>query len=174
MKSKATRLLIGLLALAAGARGAPSTQPAPTEGELKAAFVYNFIALAPWEATVEKVELCIVGETRWLRDLERLSGRTFGANRVVATKKTTADRLSTCNAVFISPDQSAQLDVLLKSLKRRKTLTTGDSPEFARRGVMLNLIIQDDRVRFEANAGSATEAGLPISSRLLRLAVSVF
>jgi hypothetical protein len=39
---------------------------------------------------------------------------------------------------------------------------------------MFNLMLKDDRVRFEANAVAATETGLPISSRLLALATVVF
>jgi hypothetical protein len=163
--------VIGLWALATLGSAEPAQ---PTEGEVKAAFVYNFILLAPWEVSVEKVDLCIVGNTRLRRDLERLSGRTFGTNRVLSTRPATADSLDSCQAVFISGDQAPQLDRLLSSLKGKKTLTVSDSSGFGRRGVMFNLTLQDDRVRFEANTVAAIEAGLPISSRLLALATVVF
>ncbi len=171
MKSRVPRAVIGLWALAALAAAPPAP---PTEGELKAAFVYNFILLAPWEASVEKVDLCIVGDTKLRRDLERLSGRTFGASRVLSTRPAAADSLESCHAVFISADQSPQLEQLLTTLKGRKALTVSDSSGFGRRGVMFNLIIKDERVRFEANAVAAAESGLPISSRLLALATVVF
>ena len=61
-------------------------------------------------------------------------------------------------------------------LKRRSgspVLTIADSPGAARRGVALNLSVAADRVTFEANLQAARDAGLNLSSKLLRLATQV-
>ncbi len=55
-------------------------------------------------------------------------------------------------------------------LKGLPILTIGDSPNFARRGGIINFILVDDKVRFEINVEAAKQANINISSRLLSLA----
>jgi hypothetical protein len=49
-------------------------------------------------------------------------------------------------------------------------LTIGDDDQFAARGGIIGLYVEDRRVRFEVNAGAADATGLRVSSRLLALA----
>jgi hypothetical protein len=49
-------------------------------------------------------------------------------------------------------------------------LTIGDAPGFARRGGIINFMLEDNKVRFEVNVEAAKHAVLNISSRLLALA----
>ena len=49
-------------------------------------------------------------------------------------------------------------------------LTIGETPGFAARGGIINLTLEDNKVRFEVNIGAAKQANLNISSRLLALA----
>jgi len=55
----------------------------------------------------------------------------------------------------------------------RPVLTiTDEVSEDAAKG-MINFVIADDRVRFEIDAAAAARSGLPISSKLLDVALSV-
>jgi hypothetical protein len=49
-------------------------------------------------------------------------------------------------------------------------LTIGEIPGFAKRGGIINLVLEDNKVHFEVNVEAAKEADLNISSRLLALA----
>ena len=49
-------------------------------------------------------------------------------------------------------------------------LTIGEMPDFARRGGIINFIMEDNKVRFEVNVDAAKQADMNISSRLLALA----
>ena len=52
-------------------------------------------------------------------------------------------------------------------------LTIAEAPDFARRGGIIALVLEDSKVRFIVNVDAATQAGLTISSRLLTLATIV-
>ena len=54
--------------------------------------------------------------------------------------------------------------------KSMPVLTIGEMPGFARHGGIINLTLEDSKVRFEVNVEAAKEAELNISSRLLALA----
>ena len=66
----------------------------------------------------------------------------------------------------------SQADVIdiINTVKSLPILTIGETPGFARRGCIINLIVEDNKVRFEVNLDAAKLADLNISSRLLALA----
>jgi len=52
-------------------------------------------------------------------------------------------------------------------------LTVSDCEYFARYGVMLNFYKDGDKVKFEHNRRTAKEAGLKVSSKLLKMATII-
>lgn len=52
-------------------------------------------------------------------------------------------------------------------------LTVSDMPKFTERGGMIQFVTAANRVRFEINLQSARQAGLMMSSELLRVASAV-
>ena len=52
-------------------------------------------------------------------------------------------------------------------------LTIGDGEGMAQAGLMFGLLVEEQKVRFEANLEPVRRAGLTISSRLLGLAKTV-
>jgi hypothetical protein len=80
------------------------------------------------------------------------------------------DGLSACNMVFIPITEKDQTDNMLGRLRGSSTLTVGETAGFAARGGMINLTLEENRLRFEINQLAAERAGLKISSKLLSLA----
>ena len=78
-----------------------------------------------------------------------------------------------CQAVFVTQAQRAALPELLAALNGQPVLTIGDGEGMAAAGLMLNFLVEEQKVRFEANLAPARRAGLTISSRLLGLAKTV-
>ena len=86
----------------------------------------------------------------------------------------TADRdARRCHILFIGATQRDRLEELAAGLRGAHVFSFADSEGFAELGGVGNFVISDNRVRFEINAEVAREAGLKISSRLLRLAQRV-
>ena len=72
--------------------------------------------------------------------------------------------------IFICESESDRLSEILKTLQGKPIVTIGDTPEFALRGVMVNLYMQQKQVRFEVNLHAIRSSGLEFSSQFLRLA----
>jgi hypothetical protein len=62
---------------------------------------------------------------------------------------------------------------ILSALRGRSVLTVGDSQGFVDAGGMIELLVEDERMRFEVNLHAANEARLKISAKLLSLAKAV-
>jgi hypothetical protein len=173
-------LLAGLLLHEDVCAGDRST-PAPAEYEVKAAFVYNFIKFVEWpvrglgeNVAEETVRLCVLGNLADKAPFEALDGQDIMGKRLSLVFLRERDESRDCQVLFLTSTASRSLPDVLEVLRGQPTLTIGDTEGYARRGVMINMYLENKRVRFEINAETAGTAGLRISAKLLNLAGTVY
>lgn len=163
-----------LLAIVAGPKsGFP--QPAPTEYQVKAAFLYNFVKFVEWPAAAlpqnSPVRLCVLGQDPFGSDLEStVAGRVLNGRPLLIRRSERLEDLGACHVLFISSSERAGLATVLAALKEASVLTVGETDGFATQGGMIRLTLEENKVRFEINVQAAERARLRISSQLLRLA----
>jgi hypothetical protein len=161
-------------ALAAAVVPAVSSAADPLFGEyqVKAAFLKNFVKYVEWPPPSAALTLCILGDDPFK---EALAGTDdVGGGRKLAYRRiATAREAGGCQAVFVPFSQRDALPEILAALEGKPVLTVGDGEGMAAAGLMLSFLIEDQKVRFEANLAPARRAGLSISSRLLSLARTV-
>jgi len=143
---------------------------------IKAGFIYNFANLVQWPSNAfaqpnSPIVIGILGEDPFGTILDRVlegkkvNGRVFLVKRL----KSVLD-LKECHIVFVSSSEMTRLSEAIHSVKGMPILTIGEIPGFAKRGGIINLVLEDNKVHFEVNVEAAKEADLNISSRLLVLA----
>ncbi len=154
-------------------------QEAPTEYQVKAAFLFNFVKFIEWpeESFREnggRIRLCVLGEDPFGPELERIvAGKSVNGRTLEVVRVNQAERASHCHVLFVGATQTGALRKTMAELRREPVLTVGESPEFIRQGGAIRLFLLDNRVRFDINLEAAEQAGLKISSKLLALAQSV-
>ena len=171
-----TRALVAILLLAAGAL---AQRPKPSEYQVKAAYLANFGKFVEWPAKAgngreERFNVCVLGEDPFGPALDAaVSGETITGVPMVARRVTRWQDAGGCRVLFISSSEEHQLKAVLTGLEGMDTLTVSDITDFTRRGGMLQFVLEGNRVRFEVNLQAAQQAGLNLSSELLKLAVFV-
>ena len=165
---------LALVGLAWAGVAAPTLRAGqPSETSLKAAFVVNFLKFVEWPQAEPgtPLVLVLVGDspiTTALKDSTtdlQIGGRPVH----VRTAKDPGD-IDDAHAVFICAGEHQQVPAILRRLDRKSVLTIGDTEGFGASGVVLNLVMQDQKVRVEANTAAAARARLRVSAHLLRLA----
>jgi hypothetical protein len=172
------RWLLGLtcLCLAGAWTAAADTDPAASEYQVKATFIYNFTKFTDWPPSAfassnAPIVIGIVGEDPFGQTMddvvrgEALGGRPFTVKRLRADED-----LRSCHLLFISRSEKERLPVVLRQLTGSSVLTVSEISGFAERGGMVNLIIANKSVKVEINQAAAEQAGLQISAKLLKLA----
>jgi hypothetical protein len=76
-----------------------------------------------------------------------------------------------CHVLFLCPSEKPFLPRVLPHLQKEGILLVGDAPGFLEAGGIINLVIEEKKVRFEINLAAAGRAKLQIRSSLLRLAI---
>lgn len=152
-------------------------QDAPPVYDLKAAFLYHFGQFVEWPATSfaspgAPLVIGLYGIDPFHGDLERIvAGQNINGHPVVVRQGLKLSDLRSCNIVFINSSEQPHQAGILGALNGAAVLTvTEDMDQFSHSGFMINLLVEDDKIRFEINEEAALRAGLRISPKLLSLA----
>lgn len=146
-----------------------------TESRIKAAYLLNFARFVTWpdtafESSVSPIVLCVLGNGPIDKALPTIQYKRVQNRPLVIRRILTLKELTPCHMLFVGETEAHHVLQVLSELKTRPILTVSSLPEFARRGGMLAFIRVDNKIRFEANITTTRQAGLSISSRLLKLA----
>ena len=145
------------------------------EYQVKAAFLYNFIAFTEWPNDIDQtVNLCIYGEDHFGHEIDKLQARAVNDNNIKVLRLTGLEESKECHVLFISKSAIDNLPNILENLQGESVLTIADSPEAASKGVIINMTLTQNKINFEVNLESAHSAKLSISSKLLQLATEVY
>lgn len=166
-------IALALLARPATAQG---RGPAPSEYAVKAALLYKFLRYLTWpEKSLpevgEALRIGVLGKDPFGTILDEIvAGKTLLGHPLEVARGKTIQELGECLVVFIAASEKNRIAELLDELAKRPVLAVGDSEGFAEQGVMINLVLRDNKVKFQINYGAAREAGIEIDAQLLRLA----
>jgi hypothetical protein len=148
------------------------------ESLLKAVFIYNFAKFTRWpdEAWNEKgpsLQICTIGYDPLANALLRLHGKTLRDHPVNIELKENTAQLNSCHVLYLANTLTHEAIQITQNLHAMPILTISEIPSFSKSGGMIELYHSDDRIRFKINLTIIREAGLDLSSRLLKLATIV-
>ncbi|MFZ0821733.1 MAG: YfiR family protein [Candidatus Acidiferrales bacterium] len=148
----------------------------PSEAQIKAAFLLNFARFAEWSPmavpeTSTLLFFCFDGAEDVRIAFQTLAdGKEIGKRKIVNRKITSPADARTCQAVFANDSKHNREAELLKTARDVGALTVGDGPDFLSSGGMIQLLVDDNRMRFDINMATVSRAKIKLSSKLLALA----
>jgi uncharacterized protein DUF4154 len=166
------QLLVGLtLAFCIGAEalGAPVS-----ESQVKAIFLFNFTQFVSWPADAfsrpeAPLVIAVLGADPFGEDLDAaVRGERAGGRPLVVRRYRTVAEVKDCQILFIDRSEAAKLPDIVAALRGRRILTVSDAEDAAKRGVIIQFVMESNRIRLRINAAVAQADGLTISSKLLR------
>ncbi|MBN2201031.1 YfiR family protein [bacterium] len=161
--------------LASDVRTARAQETFTSEYEIKAAFLFNFAKFIDWpvkpyvEAETH-FAIGVLGRDPFGDALEQtIGGKTVKGRAIVIRRFRHISEYKPCDILFISESEKPGLPEIVQRLRRESVLTVSDMPEFGRRGGMIYLFTEDNKVRFSIRTDLTDRAGLRLGSRLLNL-----
>ena len=171
------RLLTLCVGIATSCVSASADTPSRHELEyrVKAAYLYNFAVFVTWPdedgASLDPIVVGVLGDDPFGELLDAtLDGKLVRERPLEIRRYASLEELGQCDVLFVAADQSATVDRILEQVGSRAVLTISELDGIARRGGVVTLYRESDRIRFRVNIASAERAGLKVSSRLLKLA----
>ncbi|MDY6982600.1 MAG: YfiR family protein, partial [Pseudomonadota bacterium] len=144
--------------------------------DLKAAFVYQFLAYVTWppaKAQQEPLIIGVIGAGELANNLAALAAdEAFASRPIEVLRLGSDDDPRGLHVLFVAEDESAASVALLREAADNGVLTiTEANPRPA--DAMINFEIVDSKVRFEVALGRVRASGMDISARLLGVALRV-
>lgn len=166
-----------VLALAILAGSAPA-RAASLEFPVKAAFLYKFAPFVEWPATAfpsqdSAITLCIVGYDPFGQAIDQaVQGQHLGAHPIVVRRLESVSAGSGCSIAYLGGSRAQSVEDGLAAVRGTPVLTVTDQAMGSARGA-IHFVVKDNRVRFIIDDEAAAKNGMNISSKLMRLALSV-
>jgi hypothetical protein len=154
-------------------------QSPTTEYQVKAAYLLNFGKFVTWPAApvparLDAFSICILGEDPFGAVLDStVRGEKIDGRPVIVRRIRSPREVNACSILYISRSEQGQFRKIASSLDRSGVLSVSDSPDFINQGGAIQFTLTGNRVRFEVNLDAAQDAGLALSSELLKVASSV-
>jgi hypothetical protein len=151
----------------------------PSAYQVEAAYIYNFGKFVKWPANAaanqgSSFTICVLGDDPFDSILQStIAGQSLGGRPVNIRRIPKPQNASGCHILFINASEENHLPAILSAIDEAAVLTVSDMPDFSKRGGMIQFVLQDGRVRFAINRGSAEGNGLVLGSDLLKVATSV-
>lgn len=170
------RLVIPGLLLSFTLSSSALQTPVPSEYQVKAAFVLNFIKFVNWppaafETANAPISICILGDDPFGNAIDHLTeGETISGRRLSVQRLPRPPVPKSCHVLFLSKSEK---DPGILNTLGPGVLTVSDRERFLTEGGMIALVVEDRRVRFDVNLRSAIKASLTMNARMLGVARSV-
>lgn len=145
------------------------------EHDAKAAFVLKLVNFVQWpsDATGDLV-IGFVGADATADSLQRLAyGKPVNGRKIVVRHLGHDADFKGCQVIFLGSTERKNAQSVIDRLRGVGVLTIGESDGFGQHGGIVNLLLNEGRIRFEVNPHAAERAHVQISSRLLSLATIV-
>jgi phosphohistidine swiveling domain-containing protein len=150
-----------------------ASAPAVPEYKLKAAFVYNFVLFTEWPTAGGDngpLNLCVNAESMLRPALAEFHDRTVKGRRLQIRNLNEAENLSSCHVLVLDSIDRERWAQIRRQLGGAAVLTVADDAEIGRRGAVITLYLENNRIAFDVDMNAARAAHLTLSSKLLRLA----
>jgi len=139
------------------------------EYSLKAAYVFHFAELVEWpDDHRDDITLCLQASHHLTRHLGALEGQRID-DAIMHITTSYPLTMEGCQMLLLNELDELSDDVRHQA-RDRHILLLSDQEHFAERGGMLQFTRRDDKLHLVVNLEAVKQAGLKISSKLLRMA----
>jgi hypothetical protein len=171
-------LALGVWVAVYAAAGAQAQTPLDRERQIKIAFLYNFVKFVDWPTEVlpesgDTISFCVLSDDPVYEALETLEGKTVKGRRLTIRRVDAVKDVAACHVAFFGFTEEKRLPQVMRGLEGSSVLTVGEIDRFAQSGGIINLVVVNNKVRFEINVDRAERARLKLGSQLLSVATIV-
>jgi hypothetical protein len=149
------------------------------EYQVKAGFVSGFASFVEWPPETFKgahqpIGICVLGRNPFSNFLKSMTvGKVVEARTLTVRQIAEVREAEGCQILFVSSSEHLRFRQILGSLRSQGVFTVGDTSDFIAEGGIVNLRLDNGRVRIEINEDAAQDMHLRISSHLLQLVKNV-
>jgi hypothetical protein len=151
---------------------------APSDVEVRAAFLYRFLDYVEWERAHldadQPIVIGVVGSDEMLDQVRKtVAGRRAHGHPIEVRKMALGDDPTAIQVVYVGASSSAALATIAKRAQAASALVVTNADNALALGSDINFIEADGHVRFEVDLSNVERSGLKLGSGMLSVALRV-
>ncbi len=144
---------------------------------IKAVFIEKFTRFIEWPKNSSvynkshPFKISVIGEDPFKGKLEEYYSDKEIKNKSVEIEyhESFNDSIN-CNILFVAEIDDDEIEDIISYAKIKSILTVSDTKGYAKKGIIINFFIDENKIRFEINEKSARDNNISISHLLLNTA----
>ena len=143
-----------------------------TQDLIRAAMVYNFCKFVQWpaEEAPNHLVLGVMSDGFEIPDFSSIDGKSVQNLPLEVRTVSSRKDLAECNLLYIAEGQTMPLQDAFAVSRNESILTISEIDDFCTRGGIIQMVPRRGKMRFFINLKAADDAGLTLSSQLLKMA----
>jgi hypothetical protein len=156
-----------------------TTKPQSREYLVKAGYIEKFTHFIEWpekEINNDSVfKIAVIGGNNYGSNLEEIFAEVNVYNKPVRINyiKSVGDIKNSKVVVIVGTMQNQLLDQILNYTSGKPILTISEGVGYGKRGILINMVLVNNYIRFEINKRTLSKSGLKINSLLLNSAIII-
>lgn len=142
------------------------------EYAIKSTIIYRICKFTQWPRPANKNKpfiISILGKTLPGEEIRMPGNGTIDKRKIVVQKICHLSEIDSSDVLFITSSEADRIDAVLDYIGNKPVLTVGDTRGFGQKGVIINLYIHQNSVRFEINYEASKKASLQMHSQLFAI-----
>lgn len=137
------------------------------ESQIATAYLYHFTKFTEWPTVLSVFHYCVYDDANFT-DLLRTTykGKNIGEAAIEVKNINSQTKLEDCQLIYFPNNSPADF---LRKVSEHAILSVGIQKDFIENNGVIYLFVEDQKLRFYINNNVAINAGLKISSQLLKL-----
>lgn len=164
-------LMVGLILI-----GSAFVSAQDVNYKLHAGLLYHFTKHIEWPASKQSGDFVIgvLGNATLTEAVEEMAkNRTVGNQKITVVQVKTSEDANKCHIIYVQKFQNSQFNAVYPKAKSGHVLLITESEDGGKRGASINFVTIDEKLKFELNKTSIEDAGLKVSSELIKLSIPV-
>ena len=144
---------------------------------LKAVYLEKISRFIKWpeESLMNDIDkpfiISVIGKTPLAKNLEQIYAiKKINKKKVVIKRISNLYEIENSNILVIAESEKKNLQNILSITKNLPVLTISETPDFAKKGVLINFYEENNKLRFEINETAVLQSPLQMSFYLLNSA----
>ncbi len=141
------------------------------EYAVKSTWILNFTKFIEWPDSESKnaKNICVIGKSEITNYSQLFKESSYN----LVSEKNLSNIPSNCRIVFIGESEVDRLDEILGVINSNLVFTIADSADFAKKGVMINFVVDENKIKFVVNNNAIKKAKIHVDPSLLEIALKV-
>jgi hypothetical protein len=144
--------------------------------KIKAAYLYNFAAMTNYPTSYQSGNfvIAILGNGPIVTEMEAIAkAKKIGSQTIEIKKINSPSEIGHAHMVFVPNDYKSKMADIISKTASTPTIVVAESDGACTKGAVFNLILVEQKLRFEVNESKANAKGVKLAANLVKLGIPV-